>query len=945
MQKARRMKQFIALLLVVVMAVTPVSGIQAQAESDNSAGRETVFTGDRFEVVFKVTGQWSGAFNAEITLKNTSDHPIENWALQFSMAHEINDIWNAVVSSNENGNYIVKNAVSNQDIVPGKSVSFGFSAVCGQKTQIPDAFEVLSSEKEVDVENYEISFQVTDDWESAFNGEIRIKNISNETIEDWKLQFDFDTGITQFWTAEITEHTENHYYINNAGYNSDIKSGETLVLEFSGNPGNLEKEPQNYQLNQVVTDNLTYIDLPDGKIEKDYLYRVIYTNLLLKGLPTDNVLLSDDYDGDGLTLGQEYEYDTNPFSADSDEDGLEDYSEIKLHHTDPNKWDTDEDGMGDGTEEHSGLNPLTPDTDGDGVPDSEEIITQDVGIEAVNKIDIKETLVKPQVEITGKGDYSSRLYAEDINNNTALSELEYMVGHPFDFVHEDGLEFENSKLTFSVDESALQDNNLEDLAIAGYDTESNEVRILDTEYDTVNNTVCANVDHYSIYFVLNLNAYLETVLAENTAGMKDGKADIVFLVNTAFYMSETMDNIRANLPQFIDELQENNVDARLGLVEFGGFYTSVPEEVRDYNWFPDGDSCKNAVSSLRAHGIYEGYDGIGFDDAVKNIKSMDFRPDAGKYVIMITDAEIILSSADQKMYELSEEKGFRSLTASGNLSGQSGKVTILSDDEIPLQPSDGICFSAITQFTGYSPYESLVYETNGVNGNVRSNFATTLNSLIYGTGGSESGGYYVNLSNGFTVRLDNDPSLGDDSVDTDGDDIPDVIELGEFKTVTIQIPFTELSFDYEYWTFSSNPASADTDGDGIADVDDLNPSVFDTVILESTDDLIRFNTGRTWRNISCTSFDYLDNLFVFIDNVVDNPIPLEEFRIIVDNNSKNWEQNFNIDELTVIGLVNNEGSKLYMTDKPDYTRETVFTKLAGRESKDFKHSGILWWSD
>ncbi|MGB8454362.1 MAG: hypothetical protein WCD89_18780 [Anaerocolumna sp.] len=617
----------------------------------------------------------------------------------------------------------------------------------------------------------------------------------------------------------------------------------------------------------------------------------------MKGLPTDNVLLSDDNDGDGLTLGQEYEYDTNPFSADTDEDGLEDYSEINIYHTDPNKWDTDGDGMSDGTEVNSGLNPLIADTDGDGIPDSEEVITQDVRIESVNKFDIKETLVKPKVEITGKGDFSNQLYAEDINNNKALSELDYMVGHPFDFVHEEGLVFESSKSTFSIDESIMQDNKLEDLVIAGYDTKSNEVQILDTDHDTDNNSIWANVNHYSIYFVLNLNAYLDTVLSENTVGMKDGKADI----DTSFYMSAAMDNIKANLQQFIDELGDNNVDTRLGLVEFGGFYISIPEQIRDYNWYPDVDSCKSAVSSLKAHGIYDDYDAIGFDDAIKNIKNMDFRPDASKYVIMITDTEIILSSMNQKTYELPTEKEFLSLTASDNLSEQSDDSTILLNTEIPIQPSDGICFSAITQFAGYSPYESLVYETNGVNSNVRSNFANTLNSLIYGTGGSESGGCYVKLSNGFTVRLDKDPSLGDESVDTDDDGIPDV--------------------------------------------DDLNSSVFDTVILENTDDLIRFNTGRTWRNITCNSFDYLDNLFGFIDNVVDNPIPLEEFRIIVDNNSKNRGQNFNIDELAVIGLINNEGSKLYMNDKSSYTRETVFTILAGRESKDFKHSGILWWSD
>ena len=69
----------------------------------------------------------------------------------------------------------------------------------------------------------------------------------------------------------------------------------------------------------------------------------------LQGLPVDNVLLSDDYDGDGLTLDKEYEYDTNPFLADTDEDGLDDYEEINIYNT-IRITGIDGDLMSDGTE-------------------------------------------------------------------------------------------------------------------------------------------------------------------------------------------------------------------------------------------------------------------------------------------------------------------------------------------------------------------------------------------------------------------------------------------------------------------------------------------------------------------------------------------------------------------------------------------------------------------
>lgn len=206
-------------------------------------------------------------------------------------------------------------------------------------------------------------------------------------------------------------------------------------------------------------------------------------------------------------------------------------------------------------------------------------------------------------------------------------------------------------------------------------------------------------------------------------------------------------------------------------------------------------------------------------------------------------------------------------------------------------------------------------------------------------------GCWIRLSNGSIVRLDKDPSLGDETIDTDSDGIPDVIELKSKYKVSAYNPYAKRYELIDTWTFYSNPIIADTDGDGILDVDDLNPCKFDTVIVENTESVIKFNTGRYWNNITCNSFDFMDNFMQFVDLHVDNPIPVDEFRVIVANYLKNSEQNFSIDELVVIGLINNEGSKLYMHDKTDSVKETVFQRIANRESKYYKHSGILWWSN
>ncbi|HHV09437.1 MAG TPA: InlB B-repeat-containing protein [Clostridiales bacterium] len=223
-------------------------------------------------------------------------------------------------------------------------------------------------------------------------------------------------------------------------------------------------------------------ELTDEEMREQYLTKAIYPQLVLQGWAIEDledISWNDDYDGDGLTLEQEYEYDTNPFLIDSDGDGLSDYDEIFLYGTSPTDYDTDQDGMGDMAEVSSGLNPLLGDSDNDGVPDSQETVTQAVNLESLESFNIDETLVKPSTVITGQGDYSQRMYAEIVTDGDTFSDMDFIVGSVFDFVHDDELTFESSTLTFTISDAILSGTPIEDLAIAYYDEEDNVLEVYD----------------------------------------------------------------------------------------------------------------------------------------------------------------------------------------------------------------------------------------------------------------------------------------------------------------------------------------------------------------------------------------------------------------------------------------------------------------------------------
>ena len=86
---------------------------------------------------------------------------------------------------------------------------------------------------------------------------------------------------------------------------------------------------------------------------------------------------ADDFDGDGISNGDEIGYGTNPFAddrlLDDDGDGLTNAEEFALG-TNKDDVDTDHDGLADGAELAAGLDPLDPDTDGDGLPDGEDVL-------------------------------------------------------------------------------------------------------------------------------------------------------------------------------------------------------------------------------------------------------------------------------------------------------------------------------------------------------------------------------------------------------------------------------------------------------------------------------------------------------------------------------------------------------------------------------------------
>lgn len=202
------------------------------------------YTESPIEIDYDITPHYETVYQVNVTVKNISDETIHNWQLSFDLTDEITSIWNGTITSVSDG-VVVKNAQYNQDIRQGETVSFGFIASGAETIQIPSEFVLLNVESVTPQEQYDITYTIDSENGIGYNASITITNISDRTIEDWKLEFDFEDEIANIWNAQITFHENGHYVVENVDYNQNIESGQSVVIGLIVEEGSVENILEN----------------------------------------------------------------------------------------------------------------------------------------------------------------------------------------------------------------------------------------------------------------------------------------------------------------------------------------------------------------------------------------------------------------------------------------------------------------------------------------------------------------------------------------------------------------------------------------------------------------------------------------------------------------------------------------------------------------------------
>lgn len=186
---------------------------------------------------------------------------------------------------------------------------------------------------------------------------------------------------------------------------------------------------------------------------------------------------------------------------------------------------------------------------------------------------------------------------------------------------------------------------------------------------------------------------------------KNGKVDIAFLIDSTGSMSDEIAGVRNNLNKFTEVLQNAGLDFRISVIDYKDITDDGDDSTKvlmqdGEKWFTTSEKVASVLDTISVNGGGDNPETVL--DAIGLMNTLDFRDDASKFSILLTDAG----------YKNDNHYGYSDMSAA---------ITALKEK--------GVSMSVITANSLQSTYSNLSEGTDGIFANIYGDFAEELVKL------------------------------------------------------------------------------------------------------------------------------------------------------------------------------------------------------------------------
>lgn len=393
------------------------------------------------------------------------------------------------------------------------------------------------------------------------------------------------------------------------------------------------------------------------------------------------------------------------------------------------------------------------------------------------KIDGDNVVSEINIEYDVQANPLSKITINDLSNTDAkinscvggLGQSIDISGNFFNF------QLKDATVTMKYNEDKLGDTREESLGVLWYDKENQQMVTMDSKIDTEKNTITFETNHFSEYVIVNLDTW-EAAWKERVVRVREDSDtfNIAFVIDDSGSMeSNDPDKLRIKATKnFVDILEEKD---KFSIVKFEYSATVIQESTNDKKTVDDLESSfqSNGGTDI-ASGLEKGLELLGKGD------------NAGRVIVLLTD-------------------------------GEDSTLTSRKEELIKKAIDNNVTIFTIFLNTGKNTNEGDTADIAEIAARTNGNFYTINTDEL------------INI-----FKRISQVSVGvDGNTDTDGDGIPDEIELGGMRTIFGNIVYT-------------NPYSADTDGDGKSDKEEMGR----LIQRDGQDDVYLYSSDPTRKNCS-----------------------------------------------------------------------------------------------